>query len=70
MKQEKAAAICICESCPSYFNCGEKLAFCLWGSGKSKCIISEVGCICPGCPVQPELSHQKIYYCTKGNENV
>ena len=70
MNQKQAAIICICQSCPSYFNCGEKLAFCLWGSGKSKCIISEVGCICPGCPVQRELSHQKIYYCTKGNENV
>jgi hypothetical protein len=70
MNQEQASKICICGSCPSYFNCGEKLAFCLWQSGKSKCIISEVGCICPGCPVQQELGYQKIYYCTRGNENI
>jgi hypothetical protein len=70
MNQEQAMTICICESCPSYFNCGGKIAFCLSGSGKSKCILSEVGCLCPGCPVQPELAHQKTYYCTRGTENV
>jgi hypothetical protein len=68
MNLDKASKICICGSCPSYFNCGEKLAFCLWESGKSKCIISEVGCICPGCPVQQELGFQKIYYCTRGSD--
>lgn len=70
MNQEQASKICICGSCPSYFNCGENLAFCLWESGKSKCISSEVGCICPGCPVQQELGFQKIYYCTRGSEKV
>ena len=68
MNQEQAAKLCICGSCPSYFNCGEKLAFCLSESGKSKCIISEVGCVCPGCPVQQELGFGKIYYCTRGSE--
>ena len=34
MNQEQAVKTCICGSCPSYFNCGEKLAFCLWESGK------------------------------------
>jgi hypothetical protein len=70
MNLDKASNICICGSCPTYFNCGEKLAFCLWESGKSKCMISEVGCICPGCPVQQELGFQKIYYCTRGSEKV
>jgi hypothetical protein len=70
MDQEQASKICICGSCPSYFNCGEKLAFCLCESGKSKCMKSEVGCICPGCPVQQELGFQKIYYCTRGSEKV
>ncbi len=27
--------------CPSYFDCGEKLAFCMWEEGKSICIKSE-----------------------------
>lgn len=67
MNQEQASKICICGSCPTYFNCGEKLAFCLYESGKSKCIIHEMGCICPGCPVQQELGFSKIYYCIRGS---
>jgi hypothetical protein len=69
MNQEQAEKICICQSCPTYFNCGEKIAFCLSVSGKSKCIISEMGCICPGCPVQQELGFDKIYYCIRGSNN-
>ncbi|MCE5330318.1 DUF2769 domain-containing protein [bacterium] len=68
MTQEQAAKSCICGYCPSYFNCGEKLAFCLSQSGKSKCIVSEFGCVCPGCPIQQELGFDKIYYCTRGSE--
>lgn len=70
MNQEQAAKICICRSCPTYINCGEKLAFCLSESGKSKCIKSEVSCVCPDCPVQKELGFKKIYYCTRGREKI
>lgn len=60
--------ICTCRSCPTYFDCGEKLAFCLWESGKSKCIITERGCVCPGCPVQQQNGFLNEYYCTRGSE--
>jgi len=68
MNIDEAERICICRKCPSYFNCGEKLAFCLWESGKSKCIIIERGCICPGCPVQQKMKLVHEYYCIRGSE--
>ncbi|VVB75050.1 Uncharacterised protein [Candidatus Tiddalikarchaeum anstoanum] len=61
----KAKKLCICKNCPSYFECGEKLAYCFLG--KSKCIKQEVGCICPGCPVEKEINSTKEYYCTRGS---
>ena len=68
MNIEEAERICICRMCPSYFDCGEKLAFCLWESGVSKCIKTESGCICPGCPVLQQLGLLHEYYCTRGSE--
>ncbi len=57
---------CICGMCPSYLGTGEeKLTFCV--IGKSTVIEKEKGCICPGCPVQSELSLTWDYYCTKGS---
>lgn len=67
MNHEEATGLCICKTCPSYFECGEKIAFCMYESGKSKCIVSEVGCVCPGCPVQQEMGFDKVYYCTRGS---
>ena len=43
MDWDEAEKLCICRMCPSYFECGEKLPFCMWESGKSKCIKMEVG---------------------------
>lgn len=63
-----ADKICICRMCPSYFSCGEMLAFCVPEAGKSKCIRVERGCVCPGCPVQQRLHYQHVYYCTRGSE--
>ncbi|MEK6885923.1 MAG: DUF2769 domain-containing protein [Nanoarchaeota archaeon] len=57
---------CMCKDCPSFLECKEKTAFCLFG--KSKCIKKMNGCICGGCPVHAELSLKSGYYCLKGKE--
>ncbi len=68
MNRDDGEKICICHGCPSYFDCGEKLAFCMWEEGKSSCIKSEIACVCPGCPVQEQMHYEHVYYCTRGNE--
>jgi len=68
MDWEQAQGMCICTTCPSYFNCGEKIAYCIPEAGKSKCIKIERGCVCPGCPVWENMHFQHDYYCTRGNE--
>jgi hypothetical protein len=60
--------LCICAMCPTYVNCGEPKAFCLYTQGKSKCITTMHGCICPGCPVHEEKGFLKDYYCINGKE--
>ncbi len=62
---------CTCASCPSYNECTsakKELIFCLVGKSKD-CMIDEVGCICPDCPVTAELELLNTYYCTQGSEN-
>ncbi len=66
MNYEQAQAACICESCPSFVSCAEKLAYCMPEGGKSRCIKVEAGCLCPGCPVQSEMDFQDLYYCLRG----
>jgi len=56
---------CICAMCPSYVNCGEPLGYCLPDVGISKCIKSEVGCVCPGCPVFEKMGFDREYYCIR-----
>ncbi len=68
MDWKESEGICICGMCPSYYDCGEQLAFCLADAGKSKCIRSETGCICPGCPVQEQTRFKDVYYCIYGSE--
>ena len=68
MDRNKALTLCVCRMCPSYFDCGEPLAFCLAESGKSQCITTERGCMCPGCPVQTEMRLKHDYYCIYGPE--
>jgi len=51
--------------CPSYVKCGEPLAYCLPEVSISQCIKSELGCICPGCPVQEKMGFDKDYYCLR-----
>jgi hypothetical protein len=69
MDWEKAQEMCICPACPSYFNCGEKIAYCMPLAGKSRCIKTERGCVCPGCPVWEKMHFQRDYYCINGSEN-
>lgn len=63
-------AMCTCGGCPSYNDCakdGKELLFCATGKSPS-CITEEKGCICPKCPVTPEMGLIKTYFCTKGSE--
>lgn len=59
---------CICTVCPSYYSCGEDLAFCMPQAQISKCITVENGCLCPACPVREEMHFNHDFYCTRGNE--
>ncbi|MFA5141687.1 MAG: DUF2769 domain-containing protein [Candidatus Woesearchaeota archaeon] len=59
---------CVCEGCPSWKKCGEKIAYCF--TGKSKCITEENGCICGGCPVHKREGFKHGYFCTRGSEEV
>ena len=70
MQKSKGAKLCVCRMCPTYFDCGETLAFCLGDSGKSSCMLVERGCVCPGCPVQTETGFQHVYYCLRGGESM
>lgn len=67
---KKFAAMCACPSCPTYTGCAKKakeLMFC--ATGKSfMCISEEKGCICPTCPVTPELGLKYKSFCTRGSE--
>lgn len=54
---------CICAECPSFVDCEEPIAYCV--VGVSKCIKTEQGCICPGCPVYEELQLDSYYYCIR-----
>lgn len=71
LDMRKAGPLCICKHCPTYFDCGEPLAFCLYDEGAtSSCITIERGCVCPGCPVYGESQFDLDFYCTKGSEQI
>lgn len=67
MNRDEGDKLCICRMCPSFFDCGELLAYCLPEAGKSKCITVERGCLCHGCPVQEKMHYEYVYYCTRGS---
>lgn len=67
-KKAMVLELCICSTCPSWVECGEKGGFCFHTIGKSSCIKEEKGCICGGCPVFEKMSLANIYFCTKGSE--
>ncbi len=64
----KAESMCVCKSCPTYFDCDEPLAFCLYDTGASGCITVGRGCICPGCPVYGASGFESDFYCIVGSE--
>jgi Protein of unknown function (DUF2769) len=68
MDIDEAEQICICKTCPSFVDCGERFVFCLREVGKSQCIEKEIACLCTACPVQELLGYQHEYYCTRGSE--
>lgn len=69
MDRRQSEAECVCRMCPTYHDCGEPLAFCVWPVGPSACITVEQGCICPGCPVYVEGEYTgEGYYCIRGPE--
>jgi len=67
---KKFAALCTCPSCPTYTGCAKKaheLLFC--ATGKSfLCISDEMVCICPACPITPELGLKNKFFCMRGSE--
>lgn len=65
---ENLQKMCICPICPSYVKCGEPLAFCLPENSSSKCITNEMGCVCPGCPLQELKGYTGDYYCIPGRK--
>jgi len=68
MERKDAIAKCMCRACPSFVKCDEAIAYCLAPKGKSKCIKQEMGCFCPGCPVQANTGFKHVYYCIRGSE--
>jgi len=66
--RKEAASACICPMCPTFVDCGEELGFCFMEAGASKCIRSELGCICPGCSVQEQMKFHHMFYCTRGSD--
>ena len=59
---------CICTSCPSWVEGGNRGRCCLPDPGRSRRAIKELGCICGGCPVTEKLGLKYDYFCTRGSE--
>jgi len=62
-------AKCICGKCPTYNDCmkGKKEGlFC--ALGKTGCAVTKKACLCPTCPVTPQMGLSHGYYCIKGSE--
>jgi len=63
---------CICSKCPTYNDCAENAAeglYCVIGTSEG-CIIDDLGCLCPECPLAQALGVGTIFntYCIKGSE--
>ena len=69
MDRNEAIGLCICKMCPTWNDCKEEIAYCLAATGKSTCIVDELGCLCPGCIVLEKEGLQHVYYCIRGTES-
>ena len=67
-RKQKVIDQCTCRKCPTYFDCGESIGYCLPMVGKSECIEDEMACICKACPVYPMMGLTEWYFCTRGSE--
>ncbi|HUU74762.1 MAG TPA: DUF2769 domain-containing protein [Methanoregulaceae archaeon] len=69
-KIEMLKGMCQCPTCPSYNTCAKnskEILFC--STGKSfMCISEEKGCVCPTCPVAPQIGLKYTFFCTRGAE--
>jgi hypothetical protein len=57
---------CICKSCPSKDECmnnNKEWFYC--ARGKSKCNVTQKGCLCGGCPITSKFKLKGFYYCIK-----
>jgi len=66
--QRLVLTLCICSSCPSWVECGERGGYCSANIGRSRKIKKERGCICGGCPVAEKMGLVRDYFCTRGSE--
>ena len=71
-KIKQLAVDCVCPICPSFNDCakdkGENV-FCITGKSNG-CIDTELGCLCPTCPLAQRYQIGLMYnfYCQRGNE--
>ena len=66
---DEVLGMCICMTCPSWVNCGEKGGYCLAAIGKSVCIEEEKGCVCRRCQAFKRAGLNNISFCTRGSAN-
>lgn len=62
--------LCICEGCPTYNECAgneNELLYCVLGKSPN-CIVKEVTCLCPDCPITEQLGLKNQFFCTRGSE--
>ncbi|AKB24994.1 hypothetical protein MSMTP_1525 [Methanosarcina sp. MTP4] len=60
-REEMVISMCICPSCPSWVECGEKGGYCFETISKRGGISEENGCICLGFPVANKLRLDYMY---------
>jgi len=59
---------CLCRKCKSYDGCEEAGGYCLPTISGSRCITSEIECLCKKCRVHRESGFRFKSYCTKNSE--
>lgn len=65
---DEVLGMCICMTCPSWVNCGDKGGYCLSIVGRSRCIEEAKACFCPRCRafIMAGLNHTR--FCIRGSE--